>query len=222
MGYMTGYRKRRRPWKWAKGERARWTSIKRAKARRGPRRRMPAVSALHEKKLLTPDTPQNNPGTAGVVSPLLLIAQGDTVSSRDGQKIVVSDMFFRVQVTHPSSDTNQIETIRLSIIQDKWQIADTAPTFLNIYDSVGPHSYLNITSFPGRFNILRTKTFTLDKDQFTRRNINWFVRKKIIVRYNGTATTDIAKNGVYLVSVMDSSPAAGPTITWHSRVRWYG
>ena len=74
----------------------------------------------------------------------------------------------------------------------------------------------------GRFNILWRRQYTLDSNSAgnNAKQIKLFKRFNFHARYNGTASTDIQKNGLYLC-IITSEPSLYPTVSFQSRISYH-
>ncbi len=196
------------------------------RVRRRFRRQAPGLRALHmvrklksvlaiEKKAHTL-TVAGAIDDAGSIFQLTNIAQGDTNQLRDGNQIKVLYVGGRIQWTQ--NDTARITFVRTMIVQDRQQIADAAPAVGTVLQSASVNAYLN-TNTLGRFKVLYDKVHTLSdtgtEAVFLR--VNLPMNSK--VRYNGTALTDIQKNGIFLL-LISTQPINTPSVASSLRVRF--
>lgn len=126
------------------------------------------------------------------------IAQGDTVTDRDGNSI--KPQYMKVNfVCHASSAAGQ-SLGRILIVRDKQQEEDAAPLITDVLDSASLTSQLHY-SHKQRFNILYDFGFATnnsggDPTTFYK---SFTLPMTGHIRYNGTASTDIQKSGLYLM-----------------------
>jgi len=160
--------------------------------------------------------------TSGSVVLINGVAQGDTLQQRNGNSILMSNITIRGTVYMDAS----VEDTELTwwVIQDTQQVSDTAPSFTTIFDtSMGSTTgFLNRSGAPGRFKILlkrrcrqqgETNLFNMDA------NIK-LPHPGLHIKFNGTAYTDIAKNGIYIVAA-STRTASLPTTNVQVRVNYY-
>lgn len=153
----------------------------------------------------------------GTVIDFSQIAQGDTISTRTGNSILVNNIQLRSLVTFNASATNTL--VRAFLVQDLQQVADTPPTAASILDSVSPLAPLNRLSL-GRYKIIMNKKFILDSQHPTK-VVNFYRKfKKHHFRYNGTAVGDIQKGGLYIVFVHNEATNL-PSINYSSTTVFY-
>lgn len=160
----------------------------------------------------------SNVTNTGNVIHISAIAQGSNVSNRIGDSINVTRIDFGVEISKSTDAPGPITAgvVRFAIVQDKQQVPDTAPAAVDIWTSANP-----LTAFPNvaqqdRFRVLYMSPvmsiprMSLDTD--TNVGIptanNWVtgsVTCNITVEYNGTASTDQQKNGLYFVTLTDDA-----------------
>lgn len=136
-------------------------------------------------------------------------AQGDTISTRTGNSVLVNNVQGRVSMVKHASASQTL--CRTFLVMDTQQIADTAVAIADILLSVDPLAPLNRNNL-GRFKVLWSKKYILTAN---RPMINFQVYKRFKkhhFRYNGTAAGDIQKGGLYLCTVHTESTNL-PTIT---------
>lgn len=154
-------------------------------------------------------------GTTAVVTHLTGVAQGDTVSGRTGNSIYVrkciARFLFEWQALTPTG-------VRLMLVLDKQQVGDTSPSVTDILTTATLNSWLNPATV-GRFSILYNKRFVLDTNKPM-----WvfdIIRNmRHHVRYNGTASTDIQRGGLYLIafSTDNTNP---PSYQCNARIEYH-
>ena len=160
----------------------------------------------------------------GTIYHLTNIGQDDTASGRTGNSLLLKSVFLRVKFEKDASATSS-SCIKMMIIQDKQQVSDTTPAISDILESSGniysPLSPLKIGS-SGRYKILYSKQFTLDvTGGWTSKVIEKYIPMYLHVRYNGTAGTDIQKNGIYVIFISDKVTTLLPTQTMYSRLGYH-
>lgn len=163
----------------------------------------------------------NNIPTTGFVHHVTQVSAGDGESNRTGTAISVKTIAIRGIIGTAADLSVTQGVLRFLIVVDREQIADTSPTAAGIIaDGVftaNPVMNLPNTEELERFRILYSsrpielRRLSLDTDQFvpgTASSIfeyNWSGTLK--VSYNGTAVSDIAKNGIYFVILSDQAAA---------------
>jgi len=109
-------------------------------------------------------------------------------------------------------DDAAVEAIgfRIAIVQDMQQVGDTDATIAQIFGGGTPiDTFLNVDSL-GRFKILYMSKFIsnnmVDSTTATMSPVvEWSTECDIPVRYNGTAGTDIQKNGIFFVTLSNDA-----------------
>lgn len=140
-------------------------------------------------------------GTAASTTPVIThvtaIAVGDAEGARTGNSILAKYLYLKTNVTLNTSAN--FDRVRVVVVRDKQQIADTAPTYTDVYESVSPQALLEKDTV-GRFDILYDKLINLDAQ---RPSASWdhYIRLNSHVRYNGTASTDQQKGAIYVMYV---------------------
>lgn len=155
--------------------------------------------------------------TSGTVIPLTSIAQGDTASGRTGNSILVRNVMIRIASAMHASATNTF--FRFMLVQDMQQQGDTTPAVTDILES---STYLSplATANVGRFKVLWSKTLKSTAAGSTSLLIDKYWKVYSHVRYNGTASTDINKNGYYLL-MLSSEAANTPTVVYQFKVGYH-
>lgn len=160
-----------------------------------------------EKKVLDGQASQTVPNT-GVLQHLTLIAQGDSIDTRDGWKVALRGLSLG-GIVYNHADAAEGTIYHLYIVRDLQQIADTSPTIGNIFDlddGVNPQIKPETR---GRFKILLHKRLIFNQNitsQVLLKPINFWLRlKNNIVSYNGSTVNDIQRNGLYIVQVSNQA-----------------
>lgn len=158
-----------------------------------------------------------NPDTSGTIIPLTSIAVGDTDATRTGNAIYVRSVLCNMVVQIHASATNT--TYRYMIIRDKQQAEDTSPSIGSVLDTVGVHTPLNSATV-GRFDILKDMTYNINTVGTPTRIHKVYLPMRSHVRYNNTASTDITKNGLYLILISNEATNV-PSVTYFVRVSYH-
>lgn len=118
--------------------------------------------------------------------------------------IKIRPLSFSMKGSVYNTSTTNTYSVTMILFRDTQQIADTAPTLTDVIGSTGtvnaPFGFLNNT-VRGRFKIIKRETRTLgpegDKSTWF---FDWFVSMKRApaIWFNGAASTDIQRNGIYL------------------------
>lgn len=140
-------------------------------------------------------------GTTPVITNLTAIATGDTEGTRTANSILLRYLYMK-QTVRLNASSNYAR-VRVVVVRDKQQVGDTAPAWLDVYESTSPIALLNKNTV-GRFDILFDKCYDLDANnaQFV---VDKYIRLQSHARYNGSASTDIQKGGIYYMYVGDDN-----------------
>ena len=177
--------------------------------------------------------------TSGAVQSLNTLAQGDGIGDRTGNKVRYKSIQIDFQIDTAGGSLGALplasEASRMYVIQDKQQVSDTAPAPSDMFENpalvYSPR--LNKVN-QGRFKILFDSgpvSHAMIASQFTpvatltafpptdRPHRGFYRRFDIPVTFNGTASTDIQKNGLYAVWLTN---VAGDTVDYggNSRIRF--
>lgn len=168
------------------------------------------------------DTPIFSNSLKAFVRPLNQLAVGDVSGTRTGNSILMRSLYLRgfIQV-NPSVSVNT--RISLALVWDTQQIADTNPTVTTIFTSDDPEGQINTAAVgynAGRFKIIMRKTYNLIPGQRPTINIDKYLKLYKHAKFNGSAATDIQKNGLYLV-MLSSEIANYPTVSIQSRLGYH-
>lgn len=153
------------------------------------------------------DTGYNNTTVANtaIFTQLNNIAQGDGQSARTGNSILMKRLH-RTEFTILTGSANAV--VREILFLDKQQIADTTPTVTDILESASPYALLNkLTKY--RFQILEDNFYTLSTAARPTRTMRSSKYLHKHAKYNGTASTDIEKNGLYKMIISDVAVGIG-------------
>lgn len=158
------------------------------------------------------------------ITPLHGIAQGDGTNQRNGNSILCRSLYIRgfMQI-NPAVTLNT--RVSLILVQDTQQIGDTNPVIADVLNSDDPEAMLNTSNTnytAGRFKILWRKNYNLTPATASRPTImiDKYFKLYSHVKYNGPNTTDIQKNGYYLI-MLTSETANFPTISTTARLGYH-
>jgi hypothetical protein len=159
-------------------------------------------------------------GDTGTIIHLTSVAQGDGEGERTGNSIFVRSVWSQLKLYRDVSVGMESQLLRVALILDTQQVGDTPPTFSNIYQGLGPLTGLDETSV-GRYKVLWSKHYTLDKANVTSRYVNVYKKMRHHVRFNGAASSDIQKGGLYLVMSSDQTSSGFPSYDLFNRVSYH-
>lgn len=148
------------------------------------------------------------------------LAQGDTSALRTGNSILLRSLTYRYRLEVNSAVTSNT-AITIIIFFDTQQISDTSPTVSDVLASASPESLLNLNS-AGRFKILSRKTIILTPASGGRPAVEIKNSMNLYkhVRYNGTAGSDVQKNGLYVLFI-SSEITNTPTVSGTFRIGYH-
>lgn len=153
----------------------------------------------------------------GTMTLLNGMAQNDTSSGRTGNSILMRNVFLRLGFKNHASATST--TFRVMLVLDKQQVGDTNPTIADILETVNPYAPL-ATATVGRFKVLKNWFFNNNTASNTFKKIDYYKQFRFHTRYNGTANTDIQKNGLYLITLADEATNT-PTFAYTWKVGYH-
>lgn len=156
----------------------------------------------------------------GFVTHLTALGQDDTSSGRTGNSILLRNMNYRFKLEVNASVTLD-SSILMLIFMDTQQISDTAPVITDVLTTSTPESLLALGT-AGRFKLMSRKTYILTPATGGRPalEIKGYFNIQKHIRYNGTASTDIQKNGLY-IAFLSSESTNTPTIVGSARIGYH-
>lgn len=154
---------------------------------------------------------------AGFIQNMGLIAQGDTAGLRDGNSI--KTQWFTIQGFFEIHASAVNTNVRMIVFHDNQTVADTTPTTGTVLDGDAvSFTYAPLNSDTvGRFTKLYDKVIVLDVVKTPRRMFKVNLKLRKHMRFNGTAGTDIQKNGLFVLFVADEA-TNDPTMEWFARL----
>jgi len=158
-----------------------------------------------------------NVTTTATITHITAIAQGDGINQRTGNSILVNYIYMRTQIVLNASATTSM--FRLLLIRDLQQVGDTAPALLDVLTTADCNSFLNANNV-GRFKILHDCVYSLDNAQRKQLFFKKYIKLNQHVRYNGSASSDIQKGGIYLMVLSDQT--TNPVQIYNNvRINWH-
>lgn len=134
-------------------------------------------------------------GTTPSVIPLTNFTRADN-------EIYVNKLYGTIFVDNNASAL--ATTVRIAIVQDKQQVKDTGINQDDVYESTSVMSQLSEKAF-GRARILYDKKFQVNSSGKSRDMRTIVLKVKSKIYYNGSLSTDIQKNGLYMMIWSDKS-----------------
>lgn len=208
--YKRRRRRRRKPWYDRK-----YTPMEVAKAALKTATYVKSLVNVEQKLLDTAvDRSVSNTGHIDHVS---AIAQGDGISNREGNSVKATLISMRLSGYIHASATNT--QVRYMLVMDNQTVSDSTPAVDDILESVNTRSFLDIARL-GRFTILVDGHIPLVASAAN----GAFYREHNIplnnhIRFNGTASTDIQKNGLYFLTLSDQATNT-PVVNTQIRLRY--
>lgn len=136
--------------------------------------------------------------TTPTVTHLTALAQGDNDPGRTGNSIFAKALVLRLSLNIGAAATQS--WVRVVLLWDNQQIAGTVPAFNDVFEGNNIYDVMNKTHL-GRFSILLDKTFVLDNVSCKAIQYNKYFTFAKHIRYYGANSTNIEKNGLYLMYV---------------------
>lgn len=157
---------------------------------------------------------------SGAMNHLTALSQGDAANARTGNSILLRSLAYRFKLEINSSVTANT-TITMLILQDTQQIGDTQPSVTDVLSQAQTYSLLS-TNTAGRFKIMKRRSFLLTPASGGRPAVEHkgFMNLYSHVRYNGTASSDIQKNGLYVLFISSES-VNYPTVSGSFRIGYH-
>lgn len=156
---------------------------------------------------------------AGSVSYISGIGQGDLQSQRNGNSVLAKMLYLKYRCIFQTSITGSI--CKVYLIKDNQQIADTVPTFADVF---GPPTTELVQAFPNwdtrkRFQIKDVKQFTQDQN-IQQHLLEFSIPLESHIIFNGTSSNDSQKGHYYLLFVSNKSSNV-PEVRYSSRITFY-
>lgn len=168
------------------------------------------------KKATVQETTDSLSTTANSMGTLTSIVQGDGKEARDGNSILIKSIQLRYfAYGHASA---RVTAIRILLVRDLQQVADTVPSMSDVLEQDNCTSYLNPDTV-GRFKILYDKVHVLNDNSSQQVYKEIYLPCSYHVRYNGTAAADIQKGGIYLYGVSTEATNTA-TVKWSARLTY--
>lgn len=156
--------------------------------------------------------------TLGVTISANLIAQGTASSQRVGNKITIKSLLLRY-VCFQSGNTDDYALMRVIVVKDLNQIADTFPSASDILtDPTNITSCYAKTTAPKRIKVLYDKVIDVNATAIAyntnsnstivynpARHKEIYIFPKCDVYFNGSANTDVQKNGIWVYCMSSGS-----------------
>lgn len=197
-----------------------WYNKKRSYSLQGIAKQVAALKGIiNSEKKYHDEAEASAVSTSGELQGLHNIAQGDQNYQRNGNSFLCKSIQVKGHITWNATGTTQV--VKLWLVQDNQQIADTEPVFGDIFET-STFNDVNATLEKkniGRFKILWSQMYTQNQ-QIDQVQVNHYLSMNHHIRYNGNAAADIQKGGLYLVKV-SNQPTNTPTVSAATRLSFY-
>lgn len=157
--------------------------------------------------------------TSGTMTHVTAIGQGDTVSGRTGNSVFVRALNWKGLLFRTSAG-DYFQAFRMIVIQDTQQIGDTAPTLSDVLENVTVQSHLKVGT-AGRFKILYNHVYHFDVNGVGGMPFQINLPMRHHIRYNGTASSDIQRGGLYCACLSTQGTGNYPQIQSEVRVSYH-
>jgi len=174
------------------------------------------IAAKNYKDYDVNDVTVTDDGGTTFTYPLTNIAQGNGATERVGDSVMVSSINVRGQIRFNS--TAEYNALRFIIFRDNQTVADTTPSITQVLDQANPNGLMNMANV-GRFTILYDRTFNVSAVKNPQINFKCYIPLRLKVRYNGTAGTDIQKNGLWMMATSHDD-VHGPECDFYARTHY--
>jgi len=137
------------------------------------------------------------------------LQQGDTETTRDGNKITLKSIALRITIQLAAIEATGC-SVRLVLVQDR-RPNGAQHTAANVMaaDNCIHSSYTQNSNYRGRFQIWYDKTFAFGTNQLFK-NIKLFIKPnaKCLYEANGGTVADMTRNNFTLMAMADNNAAA--------------
>ncbi len=143
--------------------------------------------------------------STGIILSLNTIPEGTGENERIGVGIKVKSIRIRASIRSAAGGTHTV--FRMILFIDRQQEADTTPSVAEVLQTVNSFDYINWINRK-RFRILSDRLYVFPGQGFAtglqamQCSVNKF-GMNLVQRYNGSASTDIDRNGIFLLLLSD-------------------
>jgi len=161
-----------------------------------------------------------DPNSTGSVVNLTAIAQGDTIASRQGQKIRLKYLMVRGNMELHASATSS--RVRLLIVRDN-NGSTNQPAIIDLFNSVATfasnQNKLGDPQTNSRFSFLMDKMIYLNAGSGDQKQFKFSVELDHHCFFTGTAASDEGKGALYLF-IASNEATNDPIVSMGSMVKW--
>lgn len=158
-----------------------------------------------------------NVTSTGAVVHLSGINQGDTSVTRTGNSVFCRGLVLRMRFAINATATTTF--CRIMLVIDQQQVSDTDPSVTSVLQTADVLSTLHINQ-SGRYKILKSWLFSMDDARNQTRIIDHYQKLWHHIRFNGAASTDIQKGGMYLLYLSDQA-VNYPVMDYESKLSYH-
>ena len=177
------------------------------------------LRGLVNSEMLKLDTAFTGGVGGGSLTSIVPLTQNDSASGRTGNSVFVRSVNWKGSVSRTTAG-NAVQVIRFGVLMDTQQLGDTTPSYTDVFSADNPYCHLNASTV-GRYKILSTKTVILDTVQKLGIPFEINLPMKHHIRFNGTASSDIQKGGLYIYACSDQASANYPTFASEARLSYH-
>jgi len=199
-----------------------WYNKKHSISIQGVAKKLYNLQSMINSEVMKLDTTSTG-GAQQTITHLTAISQDDTVSGRTGNSILLKNISIKgsLQINSAVSISSRYT---VALLQDTQQVGDGLPSNADIWKSNTEPQTLLLQSAVGRFKVIKRWNGYLGTAQGgqTVKLFDYFHKFPLNthVRYNGTANSDIQKNGLYL-SIITSEAVNFPTTGITTRLGYH-
>ncbi len=158
--------------------------------------------------------------SAGSIQQLTDISQGTDNNQRNGNSLLMKSVFIRGKVELADSDVScQLRMIIFRDTMNQGSIPLVGDVLNNVGSTISVFSPLN-ENRPGRFKIVYSKLFTLNKNGMDSHIFKTFIKTDKHIKYTGPLGSDEFKNQYYIL-LISSEATTFPSVSYFNRVRYY-
>lgn len=154
---------------------------------------------------------------SGFVGHLSGIAQGDAINQRTGNSVLASYLSMKLNLINNATAVQLFG--RFIIFRDLQQVGDTTAAVTDVLESASPTAFYNASNV-GRFQVLWDYMWSTDSTGHGVLNMKKNIRLNKHIRFNGTASTDIQKGGLYILALGDQAVNV-PVYAMRFRIGWH-
>lgn len=156
--------------------------------------------------------------SAGSVTLISGVAQGDDVNNRQGNSVLGKSMYCSYSIARNAANTNVANNVRIVVFKDLSNIG-TTPTVGDILASASVIAPLNV-DHTSRYQILRDDRIALTLNGSGSRFSKHYIRVNDHLKFTGSLATDVYTNALYVLVITDQA-SSQPTFDANYRFGFY-